>query len=71
MPRDTEITRDEFIAALYDPNYQSDKPTTSLNYLKKQNSICLVKSSRKALNAAYSKMRVASDLRTCFAWDQK
>ena len=70
MPRDTQITRDEFISALYDSEFNSDKPTTSLNYMKKQNAVCLIKSSRKALNAAYSKMRVASDLRTCTAWDQ-
>ena len=68
-PKSTSISKDEFLRCLYDPEENTDKTFSKLNFLKQNMGMCLIKTKRRALNSAYSKMRVFSDLRTCEAWD--
>lgn len=69
VPRSTKISKAEFLESLYNSEANSDKKMHSLIFLKKNMSMCLVQTKRRSLNAAYSKMRVLSDLRTCEAWE--
>ena len=71
VPRSTTITKEEFLQCLYEPEANTDKTFYKLNFLKKTQGMSLIKTKRRSLNSAYSKMRVLPDLRNCIAWDWK
>ena len=59
---------DDFLSALYDPEHQVKRSYNKLEFVKSTGTICNLKITKRALNAAYAKL-YTSDLVQCKSWD--